>query len=313
MGTRRTKFITLPAGLKLVDAQGAKRQVAAGLRVEEDLARELGFDMVDDLVRVNPLLKMLTSQAPSAALQFPVSLSPAVTEEAISVLLRGIAGAMRPAASYTMGQVGAFGSAPLIPPIVPWWLLLPEGSLVHINTVSHEGCDCPCPEGITAEFTVEWNAPGPFNPDLFSDEMKGGTTENPQGQPGGVTEEISGSADVSIDFGNPNLGIVNTGDLIFSLKAKPFFSSGFDDDDCCIHVDGSFQGSASITSNGVSASTLLSESVKLGECSGEICCTSFYAGIFNKHFSLNAPIFGVNITSTVYGIVFVTVTVRKIS
>jgi hypothetical protein len=183
------------------------------------------------------------------------------------------------------------------------------GSVTHHKR--RHACGCPCPDGVTVEFLVEYDAPGPVNPDVFKGKLSHGTTKNPKGKSGGASEEVDGSKTISLDFGNTELGTANTGDVILNFEVEPFFSKGFNDDKCCVTAKCNFNGTAFIErfwnrgeadERTESGSTPVKESVNIGDCDvaagQKPCCVVEYQWDYEDTFDFK---FGFDLSARVAG------------
>lgn len=298
------------------DAKGRSRTVSVSRSDLRDLVSELGFGSPAAFFKANADLFYLFGHKKEITLPpakgvekqaVEKPLSPEEIERALRTLLRAI----------------ALASGPQLARVPPPEEEETVGGRPAVEITRKEGCECPCPDGITVDFLIEWDAAGPVNPDLFSDSLSRGATRNPAGQAAGETVEIEGDKTVTLNFGNPALGQLNTGDIIATFTLKPFFGGGFDDDACCITATGSFVGTAriaSFTNRGQAneqvarGRTRINQSIQVGDCEleedQEPCCTAVYRWLFAKGFAVNA--LGFDVEAVVRGIITAELKVWKV-
>lgn len=301
--------------LPVFDSKGKSRMVSVSRLDLRRLVSEFGFDSSAAFFEANADLFYLFGHKKEITLppakdadkkEGKKPLSPEDIERALRILLRAIASASLPQLAR-------------VPP--------PEEETVDgrpaVEITRKEDCECPCPDGIKVDFLIEWDAAGPVNPDLFSDSLSRGVTQNPAGQAAGETVEIEGDKTVTLNFGNPALGQLNTGDIIATFTLKPFFGAGFDEEACCITATGSFVGVAriaSFTNRGQAnervarGRTRINQTIRVGDCElkegQEPCCTAVYRWLFAKGFTVNA--LGFDVEATVRGIITAELKVWKI-
>ncbi|MBK7196387.1 MAG: hypothetical protein IPH80_28230 [Myxococcales bacterium] len=291
----------------VVDAQGTSREIKAARSSLAVMSAELGFATPTAFFLANPWVLFLfgkrTEVVPAAPAPAPPSepdLTPEQLERALAVLLRAIARAMVPQPVQAAPEPERGDGQPVF------------------ETARRAGCTCPCADGATVEFLIEYDAPGGAlvpDPDLFSGTLTRGRTTNPPGAGGGAgaTEEVEGRATVSVNFGTPALGQLNSGDIIVTFTVKPFFGNGFDGDTCCITARGTFTGTArvaSYTNRGqpnesvIRGITPITQQVDCGTCDDvgpQPCCTTTCRWNFNQAFTMSA--LGFDVDSSVRGVI----------